>query len=254
MFFILSKILAFLLSPITWITVLLFFALFAKAPGRKRKFLLSGIFVLLFFSNTFIFDEFNRLWEYPAMHEKDLEGPFDAGIVLGSFTVYDPQYDRLQFNRGSDRLWQAVNLYKKGKIKKIIYVGGSGRLNDTPYKDGELIKRFLSGLGIPQEDILLETESMNTHENAVNAKKVIGKELPGGKYLLITSAFHMRRAKACFKKEGLIVTPYTTDRYTGKRKFQFDHAFIPNIYALHSWDNLIHEVVGMITYKIMGYA
>src|SRR5688572_22710416 len=166
MFFILSKILAFLFSPLTWIIGLFLFSLFSKNPVRKRKSLVWGVVTLLFFSNTFIFDEFSRWWEYDAVAEKSIGGPYETGIVLGSFTSYDLRIDRLQLNRGSDRLWQAIDLYRKGRIKKIFYVGGSGRLIDSKHKDGDLIKKFLVELGIPADSIMVETASMNTRENA----------------------------------------------------------------------------------------
>jgi hypothetical protein len=51
----------------------------------------------------------------------------------------------------------------------------------------------------------------------------------------------------------MVVDPYSTDRYAGPRKFEFDHLFIPNISALNDWNNLIHEMIGFITYKISGY-
>ena len=254
MFFILSKILAFLFSPLIWIITLFLFSLFSKDSKRKRKFLIWGIVATLFFTNSFIFDEFNRLWECDAVAEKDLKENYDAGIVLGSFTSYDKNIDRLQFNRGSDRLWQTIELFKKGKIKNIFYVGGTGRLVETDSTDADLIKRFLINIGIPDSCILTETESQNTRENALNSKKILDKEIPKGKFLLITSAFHMRRALGCFEKAGLKVLPYCTDRYSGKRKFYFDHLFIPNAYTLNSWDNLIHEWMGVLIYKIMGYA
>lgn len=253
MFFLLSKILAFLFSPLTWIIALFIFALFVKDPKRKKRFLLGGIVTLLFFSNSFIFDEFSRAWEYDAVAEKELKVAYEAGIVLGSFTGYDVQLDKIQFNRGCDRLWQAVHLFKKNKIKKIFYVGGSGRLVEENHKDGEVIKKYLVNLGIPADSILIETESMNTRENAINAKKILDKEYPGGKFLLVTSAFHMRRAIGCFKKAGLEVTPYATDRYAGDRKYEFDHLLIPEVSTLAKWDMLIHEWTGMLMYKIMGY-
>ena len=213
-----------------------------------------GIVAVLFFSNGFIFDEFSRPWEYDAIGKKDLKETYDAGIVLGSFTGYDKDIDRLQFNRGSDRLWQAVNLYKIGKIKNIFYVGGSGRLIQNDSTDASLIRRFLINIGVPDSNILTESESQNTRENALNSKKILDKEMPKGKFLLLTSAFHMRRALGCFGKADLKVTPYCTDRYSGDRKYYFDHLFIPNVNVLEKWDNLIHEWLGMLVYKIMGYA
>ena len=76
------------------------------------------------FSNSFLLEEVDRVWEIPAKHYEELK-VYDAGIVLGGILSYDQQFDRIQFYRSSDRLFQAVELYKKGFIKKIT--------NDVPY-------------------------------------------------------------------------------------------------------------------------
>jgi uncharacterized SAM-binding protein YcdF (DUF218 family) len=253
MFFYLSKILAFLIAPVTWIFILLLYALFSKVQSRKRKSLIGAIIIAYTFSNSFLFDEMMRAWEIPAVKYEELD-TCDAGIVLGGMMDYDKEFDRLQFYRGSDRLWQAIALYRKGKIKKILFSGGSGSITYPEKKEAPLVKKYLITLGIPGDDILTESESKNSYENAINTKSILFENFPGGKYLLITSACHMRRAMACFKKEGIKVIPYSTDRYSGPRKFQLDHLLIPSAETLFNWNNLIHEWVGFIIYKTAGYA
>lgn len=192
------------------------------------------------------------MWEIPATPYEDLK-VYDAGIVLGGMSVYDEHMQRAQFYRGVDRLIQAVELYRRGTIKKIIFTGGSGSVLHPEMKEGNYINRYLIYMGIPQKDFLIESESNNTHENAVDTKSLLEKEKITGDFLLITSAFHMRRGLGCFNKAGITTTPYSTDRYAGPRKFEFDHLFIPNTSALNDWNNLIHEITGFITYKIIGY-
>ncbi len=251
-FFLLSKLLAFLISPIIWIIVLFFVFVYSKNERRRKKCFLWGFGLLLFFSNSFIFDEFSRAWEVPATQYEDLK-IYDVGIVLGGMSVYDGDFERPQFYRGVDRLLQTVELYKLGLIKKIIFTGGSGRVLHPEMKEGEYIKRYILFMGIPEKDFIIESESQNTRENALFTKKLIDEKKITGRFLLITSAFHMRRSLNCFKTVGLEVAPYSTDRYSGPRKFEFDHLFIPNSSAFNDWNVLIHEVVGFVTYKIIGY-
>jgi len=101
------------------------------------------------------------------------------------------------------------------------------------------------------EYVIIEKESKNTRENAVNVAKILNKDFPEGKYLLVTSGYHMPRAKRCFQKVGITVTPFSVDHYAGKRKFIFDHLFLPDIYIIAKWETLFHELVGFITYKIL---
>ena len=193
-----------------------------------------------------------QLWEIPATKYEDL-GQYDIGIVLGGMVNHDRQFDRLQFKRGVDRVLQALELYKKGYIHKILFVGGSGSLVYKEDKEGVWVKKYLLTLGLPEEDILIESESRNTHENAMFSKKILEGQATPGKYLLITSAFHMRRSLGCFKKEGIEAQPYSTDRYSGPPKFDLDFLFIPDIEAVQGWGVLIHEIVGYWTYRASGH-
>ena len=252
MFFILSKLLSFIITPIIWIVILFFISIYSKKETRRKKCFRWAFGLLLFFSNSFIFDECIRLWEIPATKYENLK-VYDAGIVLGGMASFDKSYDRAQFYRGVDRLIQGVELYRRGIIKKIIFTGGSGSLSYPEAKEGNFINRYLLYFGIPQKDFLIESESKNTHENALYTKSLMEKEKIKGNYLLITSAFHMRRSLGCFSTVGLAADPFSTDRYAGPRKFEFDHLFIPNTSALEDWNNLIHEIVGYITYKVIGY-
>ena len=253
MFFIFSKLLVFLISPVVWIISLLFFSLLSKYPVRKKSGLRWALFLSVFFSNQFLFDECSRLWEVPATRYEILK-PYDFGIVLGGMSVYDEDFDRAQFFRCADRLMQTVELYRRGIIKKIIFTGGSGSLLHPEIKEGDYISRYLLNMGIPQNDFLIERESKNTRENALYTKAIVEKENINGKFLLITSAWHMRRSLGCFTKVGIEVDAYSADRYAGPRKYEFDHLFIPQPQIIYSWDILIHEIVGFITYKIVGYS
>lgn len=253
MFFIFSKLLVFVISPLVWIVFLMFFSVFSNYPDRKKKSLRWALVLILFFSNPFLFDECSRLWEIPATRSENVK-MYDVGIVLGGMSVYDEDLIRAQFFRGVDRLMQTVELYKQGKIKKIIFTGGSGRLLHPEMKEGNYINRYLLYMGIPKEDFLIESESKNTRENALFTKVLLEKNNINGNFLLITSAFHMRRSLACFNKAGIKVEPYSTDRYAGPRKYEFNHLFIPEPSIIYSWDTLVHEIAGFITYKIVGYS
>jgi uncharacterized SAM-binding protein YcdF (DUF218 family) len=252
MFFFLSKIFAFLLMPLTWFFILLIIAWRVKDAGKKKRFRVAALVVLLVFSNRFFFDRTMHAWEIPAVKEP-AAGSYDAIIVLGGMSTYDEQLDRVQFARGTDRLLQAIELWHKGVAPKIIFTGGSGSILHSDILEGEKVKAFLHKAGLPDSAIVYETKSRNTHENAVFTKPILQKEAPGGKYLLITSAFHMRRSLACFTKAGIKVMPYSTDRYSGPWKFEFDYMFLPDAATLTDWNILFHEWFGCLSYKMSGY-
>jgi uncharacterized SAM-binding protein YcdF (DUF218 family) len=253
MFFIISKLLAFIIAPIVWVTVLFIWTLLTKDVRKKQRLLIVTFIVFYFFSNSFILDEFYRPYETPAVRESDLAGKYDAGIVLGGMIAYDPTFVRPQFDRAVDRLMQAATLYRDGKIRKIFLSGGSGSIIEKDVLESYILKNYLLKLGIPDTSIIVEGHSKNTRENAVFSKPLLDSLNKNGRYLLITSAFHMPRAIKCFNKVGIHVTPYSVDRYSGPRKFVLDHVFIPSTGALDSWNILLHEWLGLVMYKISGY-
>ena len=111
MFFILSKILLFILSPIIWIFSLLVWAFLTKNSVRKKKLLLTTLIAFYFFSNTFITDEFVRIYEERNQTYSELPNDFDVAIVLGGFSGYDEKQEMVQFHTATDRLMAGIQLY-----------------------------------------------------------------------------------------------------------------------------------------------
>lgn len=252
MFFILSKLLFFLITPITWIVFFLLMALFGKSATKKKRYLLTGVLILVFFSNTFFFDRFMNAWEVDAIPDSKLPVT-DAAILLTGMATMDVKNDRLEFNDRTDRLMQVLKLYKEKKTSKIILCGGPGTVNASDTLDANRLRDYLITLGIDRKDLIVEDQSNNTHENAFFVKPLLQYYVPNGKYILVTSGWHLRRAAACFKKEGINVIPYSTDRYSGPIKFDVDYLLLPSSSTLFNWEKLMHEWVGCIVYAMRGY-
>lgn len=123
----------------------------------------------------------------------------------------------------------------------------------TAVPEAEQIEKILLMAGVAEEDIITESNSRNTYENAINTAKLLKTKPEWQKRLLVTSAFHMRRSQACFAKQGIEIDSYSTDFYSVPRYLTPDETVIPSIKSLESWHLLIHEVTGYLIYKIMGY-
>lgn len=191
-------------------------------------------------------------WEPNAIQNEELKDSYDYGIVLSGMVWYDSKTQRTNFLQSSDRIWQAVRLYKEGRIKKILITGGAAGFFEKDTIESVLLKNFLIKIGIPNSDILTEEQSRNTRENAMYTAEILQNK-PYSNLLLITSASHMRRANGCFNKVGLHCDIYPTDHYSGARKYNFDHLFVPNARTLFNWNAYIHEIFGIISYKASGY-
>jgi uncharacterized SAM-binding protein YcdF (DUF218 family) len=252
MFFILSKVFQFLFSPLTWILILLIPAVIIhqKKPKTAKKMMIVAFIMLLFFTNPFILYEAMRAYEVDAVRKEELRKNYDYAILLSGMLTYDDYYDRINFQRSADRLMQTLDLYHEGRVKKIFITGGSGEIFNQKDKEAIILKDYLIKIGIPEEDILVESNSRNTYENAKESVKVLPPD-KGYTFLLITSAFHMRRAVACFKKQGYSFDTYVTDRYAGKRRWNID-LFVPKAEILSYWAILFREIGGLAAYKITG--
>lgn len=256
MFFYLSKILVFFTSPFNLIIILMVLSYMLRAGKWRRWMRIAAVTLFFIFTNGIIFNETLLLWEVPAISIEKLDDNYEVGIVLGGTTETERRpFDRLYFTKGAERITQALRLYKEGKIRKILFTGGKGRLFEDREIDNSPILNFFVMAGVNPADIIIENRSRNTHENAELTKKILKKMgLEGEKHILFTSAFHMRRAKACFRKEGIDVLGFSTDFYSQlpKDRFAF-RQFIPSVRVLYNWDFLIKEFIGYTVYHTVGY-
>jgi len=143
------------------------------------------------------------------------------------------------------RLSEAIRLYKEldGKAK-IIVSGYSGPYTEIPH--AVMQSRLAKALGIRENDIIVSPKPQDTEEEAINAKKIIGDK----PFILVTSAYHMKRSMKWFEKEGL--HPYPAPTYHQATKKNEDYADIFSSYALIKSRVVFHEMLGMLWQKIKG--
>lgn len=254
MFFFLSKTIGMLVQPFA-VICLLFIAsvVLRNAVWKKRCFWMAFI-LLFFFSNEFIANEVMAAWEIDTKPYNEMSR-YKLAVVLTGSTIPDLEpADRVYFHRGADRVIHTVQLYKLGLIEKILISGGTGSLGSVDEPEADKFQKAMVLMGIPPEDIMIENQTRNTAESAV----VVGKMIQESGYraqdcLLITSAFHMRRSLACYRKAGVNLQAFTTDFYSHPRVYYIDALLIPQLDAIMKWQKLSKEWVGMVAYKVVGY-
>jgi uncharacterized SAM-binding protein YcdF (DUF218 family) len=256
MFFILSKIFAFCIKPIVWIIACFLLSFFLKNKKRKQSFFISGLVLLILLTNDAVFQGIVHWWEPEPVAIKDLEKKYDFIILLGGYSDFQTAMGKSEFQlglKGGNRLITALSLYKKGIGTKIILTGGSGKLLGDKFGEAEYVAPFLKTLGLPDSAFIIENKSRNTWENAVFSKQIVDSLQKNASCLLVTSALHMPRSKACYDKAGLPTTIYPTDYYSQYSDNLFKLFFEPSSSKLYAWEALLHEWIGVITYKIKGY-
>jgi uncharacterized SAM-binding protein YcdF (DUF218 family) len=94
-----------------------------------------------------------------------------------------------------DRFFGGIALFRAGKAQKLIFTGGKMPWDKAKKTEGEVLKEYAVSNGIPSENILVTKDVENTAEEAVAVKELIS---PSKRIILVTSAFHMYRAKRLF--------------------------------------------------------
>jgi len=246
MIFILSKCLLFLIKPIVWVFAMLILAALTKKRREKKKLYILATITTFIFSNGFIVGMAANWYEagYPAKQK------YDIGIVLGGFSGLNERNHQIAFNWAGDRLFQALSLYKKGIIDQILISGGNAHLIDNKVKEADLVNRYLKLIGIPDSVILLENQSKNTTENAKNSLELIKKHMPDAKILVITSAWHIPRAKVIFDKQTNHKIDYYPTNFIGRTSFNIGDFIIPDIGAFGTWELLFKEWIGLAIDRI----
>ncbi|RUR27465.1 YdcF family protein [Legionella qingyii] len=143
------------------------------------------------------------LYSFVAMYvtknaEKDEKRQADVILVLGAKAYRNNSYNLCLVAR----VKHAVDLYKANLAPKLLFSGG------TDIEDGaneaRTMKKIALSLGVPTEDILLESESTSTYENLLFSKRLLqAKQLKS--IILVTEPFHAPRAILVAQKLGLKV-------------------------------------------------
>jgi uncharacterized SAM-binding protein YcdF (DUF218 family) len=173
----------------------------------------------------------------------------DVIIVLGGGATLDtPDVDGVGNLSGSgmNRIVTAVRLYKKTDLPIIM---SSGQVFSNTGNEGQIAKRVMVSLGIPEDKIYLDDSSRTTTENAVNSKKIL-KEYHLIHPILVTSAFHMARAVDNFAKVGVSVQPYPCDYWVSAVQSWYLFRFIPTSSGLNNTGTALKEYLGILALRL----
>ena len=252
MIFILSKILPLLVLPLGLVLILLLLGHFF----RKKWAVISAISILYFFSLGIISDSLWRFIEAP-WERKDISSlPRANAIVVLSGSLH-PSPGKAKINEWNDpdRFLAGVKIYKFGKASTLIFTGGINPLIPGFPPESEFYLEEAKSLGVPESAIKLTPPVINTAEEALAIKNIIPINRYGKrkKIILITSAFHMQRAKKVFEREGLSIIPYPVDfkrvgAWAGE-SWKNPIKWMPSANSLVKSSNALREILGRIVYR-----
>lgn len=144
---------------------------------------------------------------------------------------------------------KAINLYQANKANLIIV---SGAALDGGISEAGIIANKMKLLGIPADHIIQENDSQTTRENAIFTAKILD-QLNIHEFLLVTSALHMPRSFASFKKLGYepIAAPTPAQiKYPENADFSL---WLPHLRTLHHSRTIIKEYMALMVYWLRGW-
>ena len=241
----LHKLLPLIISPLG----LVVFLIITGICLRRWWLITLSCFVLLLSSlpitAQFIWRDLEKQYPPKALSEF---GSYDAVVVLSGMLSPFEYGGTLRVEWGDpDRFFAGIDLLKSGKAPTLIFTRGKMPWSNLP-AEGELLKSKAVELGINESQILLSNIVANTSEEAEAVAKLISAN--GIKRIvLITSSFHMPRAKLLFDKQGIDSVPFATDfKATGQTLSWL--SFLPSARGFGRTSEGIREYIGRFYYKL----
>jgi uncharacterized SAM-binding protein YcdF (DUF218 family) len=175
----------------------------------------------------------------------------EAAVVLaGTVDLARSTPDRIELYDRPERIIEGAQLVVQGRAPLLVISGGSGDPLRPKAVEAEYLATLARRLGVSSGKILIQGESRTTAEDAEHTAALL-KRRGIRSFFLVTSAFHLPRAVACFRKQGLEPIPYPVDfRVTPVTEVQ--NPFVPTVGSLKLSTLALHEYLGLAHYWVAG--
>ena len=241
----LHKILPFFLSPLgVSLSLLILFFFY-----RKKLFVFLSLIILLISSNPLVANYLTmRLEEpyYPIPVQNIKKHDFVVVLSGMIHQVGNKNFKKYEWG-DPDRFFAGIELIKNKKASNLIFTAGQLPWTKNWKPEGYILKDKAVNMGIPEEQILVTDKVKNTYEESVAVLKLVPKNAA---IILVTSAFHMKRSKYLFEKQGFNITPFPVDFKISSSNFTFLD-LIPSVSSLQKTSTFIRENIGRLYYKII---
>ena len=216
---------------------------------NKKKLIYIAIGVLYILSTPIFSNNFFKLVE-GSEYRKTISAidSADAIVVLSGMLEINEVGDSTYIEWGDpDRFFGGIALFKAGKAQKLVFTGGKMPWDKAKKTEGEVLKEYAISNGIPAEMIIVTKDVENTADEAVAVKELIS---PSKRIILVTSAYHMYRAKRLFEKQGFIVIPCKVDFKASRNNQVTFIDFLPTAVNLELTEIGIREIIGRLFYLV----
>ena len=175
----------------------------------------------------------------------------DAIVVLSGGRHPAPGPAQISEWHDPDRFLAGVALFQSGRASRLLFTRGQNPFHPGLPPEGELYRAEAVDLGVPATSIGLTDRVTNTAQEAKAIRRLLPQDQP--RVLLVTSAFHMRRAQVMFERQGLTVLPYPVDfqaRAAWAGSIWRDPLqWLPNSRSLNDSSRALRELMGRLAYR-----
>ncbi len=249
----LNKLLPVFFSPI----VLVCIAIVVGAVLRQRRWSIAGA-VFLLVASLPIFADRLFAWSQAGVPPVSEPQQAEAIVVLGGAMSYVRPVGEPIAEWGSsiDRIFGGITLARAERAPRLIFSGGSWIGQEGLPSEGDRAREIALQAGLPADRIEVSPQALNTAEEAETIRKMFGAMEAATvrtasarpRIILVTSAFHMPRAKVTFETEGFEVIPYPVDFRAPVRRTVLTDC-LPKPEALEKTDFVIREALGRAYYR-----
>lgn len=251
--FLFKKIVAPLLLPVSLsleiLTIGLVLLWFTRNQRTGKVFVSIGTFLFATLSFGAVSDLVLMPLEYKFPPLVKIENFHDVKwvVVLGGGHVSDHKIPiTSQLTEASlVRLVEGIRIQKILPGSRLILSGG-GAFDPVPTANG--LANVANAIGMEKNDVVLESISKDTKDEAMLIQKIVGSE----RFFLVTSAYHMPRSMALFRKQGMNPIPAPTDHWVKERQKIEPGVFFPNARSLRKAEMAFREYLGQVWAKIRG--
>lgn len=185
-----------------------------------------------------------------------------AIVVLSGGRVVAPGHAAISEWLDADRFYGGVELFKAGRAPRLVFTGGWSSRSPIDEPEGAILRGYARDLGIPDSSILVTGRVTTTAEEAVAVAELLrsresaapsaaaSTRRDSASILLVTSAFHLPRARRVFEREGFTVVPFPVD-FRGAAGGRIGIlSFVPNAAALSGTEIALREAYGRAFYAL----
>lgn len=262
MFLFLSKLLPAFFYPLglTCLLMIVALVLIWKKPKWAAGAIGLALFILLFASNGWVSGALVRSLEWQNIPSGEVpQAP--AIVVLGGGVLPKvPPRPWVEVGDNGDRVLYGAKLYREGKAPFLILSGGRIDWKKGGPPESRDMAEIAQLMGVPASAILQDPFSLNTYQNAVNVRKILDEKAIQRRVLLVTSATHMPRSLAIFKRQGIdaIATPtdfaYIQSQEQEQKTWQGTLLnLLPDAERLGNTTRVLKEYIGIVVYRLRGW-